>query len=212
MRTRPALLVNIIFLVVGLLVSSLLASCSSGDKPQAQFSQEVQDLVRKYLEMKQIGLEGRVHEFLSLRDSVTNAEIRAYYRMKQWVLDSLRLSNMAFNWPDIAGLPLLQDSGDGQWRRLIFVRCGQKDKNGREQCFYPVIMFRKNGDVWKFSNASTLISHKLNEDGSPRTLSQLTFHKMFCIPPSFVDLLPKDSTQAPELKPVPEGVRLPKRK
>ncbi len=76
------------------------------------------------------------------------------------------------------------------------------DKDGKEQCVYSVVLFRKNGDEWKVSSASRMASYRFNDDGTPRSLDQLSFHKMFRLPPSFADLKKKELP--PDYKPTPQ--------
>ena len=94
--------------------------------------------------------------------------------------------------PDVAGLPLYQDTIYGLWRRVIFRICDMFDEAGREQCVYPIIMFRKNGDEWKVGNASRLAAYRYDDDGEPLELTKFMFHKMFRLPPSFIDLHPRE--------------------
>jgi len=198
-----------------LLVVMVCTSCG-GDKPKgSKISSEVAELIRYYQEMKNLGLTGKVQDFLDRRDSVTNAEIAAYFKWKGWTIDSAKVSNWTFNWPDVAGLPLEQDTGDGQWRRLVFRMEGQRDqKTGKEMISFPIVLFRKEGDQWKVSSASRFVGFKFNNDGTPQTLSQFQFHEMFRIPPIFESLKQKpDSvkTAMPPFdsifKPIPRGKR-----
>jgi hypothetical protein len=170
----------------------ILASCGSNVEKGEKLDPEQTKLVRYYQEMREIGLSGRVEDFLAMRDSVTNAEVDQYFEWKGWVIDSAKVSNWAFNWPDIVGMPLEQDTIHGLWRRMVFRRCGLIDETGKEQCLYPVVLFHKDGDQWKVSNATRLASYRYNEDGSPRTLNEFMFHKLFRLPPSFDDLKERD--------------------
>jgi hypothetical protein len=136
---------------------------------------------------------------------LTNGEIAEYFKRKGWEIDSAKVSGWAYSWPDVAGMPLEQDSTNGEWRRLVFKRCGYKDDQGKEQCLYPVILLRKNGDEWKISNASRLAAYRYNDDGSEIKLSDLRFHKMFRLPPSFIDLKPKEGPSQIEAHPINPG-------
>ena len=201
---------------LSLLLVILLCTSCGGDKPKgSKIGGEVTELVRYYQEMKNLGLAGNVQEFLDKRDSVTQAEIAAYFKWKGWTIDSAKVSNWTFNWPDVAGLPLEQDTSDGQWRRLVFRQEGQRDqKSGKEMIVFPMIMFRKDGDQWKVCNASRFVGFKLNNDGTPQTLSQFQFHEMFSIPPSFESLKEKPDSAGTTMppfdsifKPIPRGKR-----
>jgi hypothetical protein len=202
-----------------LLAVMLCASCG-GDKPKgSKISSEVTELVRYYQEMKNLGLAGNVQEFLDRRDSVTKAEIAAYFKWKGWTIDSAKVSNWTFNWPDVAGLPLEQDTSDGQWRRLVFRMESQRDqKTGKEIIAFPIIMFRKESGQWKVSNASRFVGFKLNNDGTPQTLSQFQFHEMFRIPPTFEGLKEKPDSAKTAVpfdsifKPIPRGTQQPNRR
>lgn len=185
------------FLVAGILLLLMsgmmltLASCSSEKEDTLALSNEVTEMVRIYQEMRQIGLAGEVEPFQAMRDSLTKAEVDAYFERKGWVIDSAKVASWSFNWPDIAGLELYQDTIDGEWRRTIFRKCGLFEDDGKEQCLYSLIMWHKNGDEWKVSNASRLAAYRFNDDGSPLVLNTFMFHKMFRLPPSFIDLQEK---------------------
>lgn len=181
-------LVSVILLCFGAATIVASISCGSDKEKSAKLSGDVTELVRQYQEMKQIGLSGQVEPFLAMRDSLTNAEVNAYFERKGWEIDSVKVSSWSYNWPDVAGVPLIQDTTHGLWRRLIFKQCGMFDEQGREQCVYSIIMFRKNGDEWKVGNASRVASYRFNDDGSPIVLEEHRYHKMFRLPPSFIDL------------------------
>lgn len=178
----------------------ILVSCGGGRQEGAELSDEVKEMVRYYESMREIGLAGDVEKFLEMRDSVTNAEVAAYFEWRRFVLDSAKVSSWAYNWPSVAGLPLEQDTSDGEWRRLTFRREGFHDKDGKEQVIYPHVLFRKNGDIWKVSNASSLVSYRYNDDGSLRTLSQLTYNKLFLVPPSFDPLKEPPATDSMSIR------------
>jgi hypothetical protein len=204
MRFRPVLRLG--HFTIGATVALIMASCGSGGSKEGEPSREVTELVRYYQEMKVLGQTGQVEQFLNMRDSVTSAEIRAYSRMKRWRIDSVRVAGWTNTWPDVAGLPLEQDSINGLWRRLAFRECGKLDKYGKEQCLYSVIMFHKDGAKWKVSNASRMASYRYNPDGSLCTLNQLNFQEMFRLPPSFEDLKPKPDSL--KTAPVPLPVKI----
>jgi hypothetical protein len=190
-----------LLLCLAVIIMMIAISCGSEEEKGATLSGDVSELVRYYHTMKQVGLAGRVDEFLDMRDSLTRAEIDSYYSWKGWTFDSIKVSDMAYHWPDIAGMALEQDTTYELWRRLVFRQCELYDTAGKEQCLYPVVLFRKNGDVWKVSNASRLASYRYNDDGSLRTLDQLSFHKLFRLPPDFIDLKKKERPSDYQIQP-----------
>ncbi len=206
------------FLISGVLLLLLpgmmlaFVSCGSEKNESGALSKEVAEMVRYYQEMRKIGLVGEVEPFLAMRDSLTKAEIDVYFERKGWVIDSTKVSDWSFNWPDIAGLPLHQDTIDGLWRRMIFRQCGLFDEASREQCVYSVIMWRKNGDEWKVANATRVAAYRFNEDGSPLVLHKFLFHKMFRLPPSFIDLHEKVGPSNIEPRPLYPVETQPKKK
>ena len=118
MRTR---ILNLVVVLCALLAGTiLLISCGSDSSEGDKLSGDIREMVRYYQEMKELGLAGDVEAFLARRDSVTKDEVGRYFEGKGWVIDSTKVSNWCFNWPDVAGLPLVQDTGDGEWRRLLF--------------------------------------------------------------------------------------------
>ena len=204
MRFRPVLRLACFSVVAAAVL--FVASCGSGGSKKSELSRDVTDLVRYYQEMKILGQSGQVEQFLGMRDSVTKAEVQAYSDFKKWPIDSVRVAGWVKTWPDVAALPLQEDSINGLWRRLTFCECGKLDKDGKEQCIYSMIMFHKDGDAWKVSNATRLASYRFNPDGSPRTLDQLNPHRMFRLPPSFEDLKPKPDTLKTAPVPIPQHI------
>jgi len=157
---------------------------NQGDK----LTTEQRQMVRDYLTIKEVGLTGNVGQFMALRDSLTGAKVRAYFEMTKRVIDSLRVVQWAYYWPSVAGLPVVEDTSDGEWRRLLFHQATGVDDQGVEKSNYAIVLFRKNGDVWKVSNASSLMTPVLNPDGSRKTIDQFTYHRLFRVPPDFRDL------------------------
>ena len=181
----------------------LLAACGSEKKMSMPSGETAEDLIEYYNTMRQVGLAGKVAEFVAMRDSVTNAEVADYYKWHGWELDSAKVSNWAFNWPEVDDFTIVQDTISGLWRRILFQKCEIFDKDGREKCLYPMILFRKEGDQWKVSNATRMAAPRYTLEGNPITLDKLTFHRMFGLPPSFEDLhqqpvLPSDSSRPAE--------------
>jgi len=194
---RPKYIAIAVLMVAGVWLFFGMVSCGSGND-------EMTDIVRYYHEMKAVGLNGLVDRFLSMRDSVTNAYVDTYYTWRGWEMDSAKVYQMAFGWPDIAGLPLVQDSISGRWRRLVFRQCGLHDEKNRELCMFPVILLGKNGDQWKISNVYRIAWPRYREDGSERTVDGLNFHKLFQLPPSFEDLVPREGEpMVPEMQKIP---------
>jgi hypothetical protein len=197
---KPLLLTAAILLALGLF--------GCGEKKPAEQkpippTSDLSRLVEYYQRMKRFGMEGKVVEFQALRDSVTKVRVDYFLSTHGGVIDSARVATWAYTWPNIEGLPLMQDTSDGEWRRLTFYIEGLKDKNGVEKMTYPVVIYRKNGNVWRVSNSSLLGSDKMDKDGRPILLSQLTYHKMFRIPPDFEDLLkPPEVNTRPKPQPV----------
>lgn len=191
---------TMVVILVGL---ALLLPAACGRKQAqpdkiVQLSPEQTELVRNYLEMKQIGLAGNVDSFWARRDSVSKAFILDMFKMHKTTLDSHIVSAWAYTWPDVAGLPLVQDSSDGQWRRLIFIIDNLVDSAGRQKALYPVVMFRKEHDQWKVANASRMSAYKFDKQGKEIPFASLTFHELFRIPPTFPNL---DSIAARDANP-----------
>jgi hypothetical protein len=83
-----------------------LVSCGSNKEkePGVQSGDEITRLVRSYQTMREIGLAGKVEQFLAMRDSLTNGEIAEYFQRRGWVIDSAKVSGWAYSWPDVAGM------------------------------------------------------------------------------------------------------------
>ncbi|MEE9441940.1 MAG: hypothetical protein V3V99_04665 [candidate division Zixibacteria bacterium] len=171
-----------------LIASLLIISCGSDSGDPKKLSSEQTGLVRKYQTMKLAGMAGDVTAFLSMRDSVTNVEIGNYQKNWGWTIDSTKVSNWATNWPDVAGLPIFQDTTDGEWRRLVFAHEPTINEKGEEVILYSVILWRKNNDEWKVSNATRMMGRLYNPDGTKAVLNEFSFHRLFRIPPVFDDL------------------------
>lgn len=187
------------------LVLLLPAACGKGNSQPEKITKlnpELTELVRFYQEMKQFGLAGNVDSFWARRDSVSKAFILDMFGRHGTVVDSAVVAAWSYTWPDIAGLPLVQDTGDGQWRRLVFIIDSLVDKEGRQKALYPVVMFRKENGGWKVANASRLAAYKLDKQGKEVPFRSLTFHELFRIPPTFPNL---DSIAAREAGP-PRGI------
>lgn len=184
-----------ILVLVGLWLSHGMVSCGSGESGTSELDPEISDLVRYYQEMKAVGLNGMVERFVAMRDSVTTALVDTYFTLQGWVLDSAKVSQWAYNWPDVAGLPLVQDSIQGRWRRLIFRQCGMFDEAGRETCMFSVIIFARSGDRWKVSNATRSAAFRYDPDGTEHTVGELMFHGMFQLPPSYDHLKPPEPNE-----------------
>jgi hypothetical protein len=169
----------------------LPAACGKSDSQPEKITKldpELTEMVRYYQEMKQLGLAGNVDSFWARRDSVSKAFILNMFRMHGSTLDSNVVASWAYTWPDIAGLPLVQDSTDGQWRRLVFIIDNLVDSAGRQKALYPVIMFRKENGQWKVANASRLAAFKFDKQGKEIPFRSLTYHDLFRIPPTFPNL------------------------
>jgi len=199
----------VLFIIIIPLSAFWALSCSSEKDAGKgmEISGETTELIRYYQEMKEIGLRGEVEAFLERRDSVTKAEVGAYFDRKGWIIDSAKVSNWAYNWPNVAGMTMVEDSIHGPWRRMVFRQCGMFDEQGREQCIYPMIMWHKDGDQWKVSNASRLAAFRYDNEGNEVDILRLTFHRMFRLPPSFIDLHPKEGPSDIEFHPIkPEDI------
>jgi hypothetical protein len=193
---QRALLVTVVGLVL-----LLPAACGKGkSQPEkiTKLNPELTELVRYYQEMKQFGLAGNVDSFWARRDSVSKAFILDMFGRHGTTLDSAVVAAWAYTWPDVAGLPLVQDTGDGQWRRLVFIIDSLVDKEGRQKALYPIVMFRKENGEWKVANASRLAAYKLDKQGKEIPFSSLTYHELFRIPPTFPNL---DSIAARDANP-----------
>lgn len=188
MSYRHIQLLHIFFAAIILLSTALLSGCGTKSGQPQELTDEQEELVRYYHTMKDVGLTGDVKAFNEMRDSLTRDKVMTYFRDGRRIVDSAKVSNWAYYWPDVAGLPIVQDSADGEWRRLLFMRDDLTDKDGREMAVYPMILFRKNNDTWKVSNASRLKSYKFDLEGNPRTVADFTYHELFRIPPDFSDI------------------------
>jgi hypothetical protein len=186
MRRRYLLLSILALLCAALSFGPI--SCSSKKEPETNLSPEVTGLVRKYQEMKTAGLNNKKAKFVHMRDSVTRTEVAGYFRRTGRIIDSAKIYQWAFSWPDVAGLPLVQDSINGRWRRLIFRQCGLYEPSGIEDCVFPVVLFGKDGDDWNVSNACKIGGHRYKADGSEVGLDDLKFNDLFLLPPSFEQL------------------------
>ncbi|MDD4050860.1 MAG: hypothetical protein PHR28_03025 [candidate division Zixibacteria bacterium] len=176
--------------LVGLILL-LPTACGKGNsQPEkiTKLNSELTEMVRYYQEMKQFGLAGNVDSFWARRDSVSKAFILDMFGRRGTVLDSGVVAAWAYTWPDIAGHPLVQDTTDGQWRRLVFIIDSLVDKDGRQKALYPVVMFRKENGQWKVANASRLAAYKLDKQGKKIPFKSLTYHELFRIPPTFPNL------------------------
>lgn len=197
---QRALLVTLVGLTL-----LLPAACGKGDsqpKKITTLNSEQTEMVRYYQEMKQFGLAGNVDSFWARRDSVSKAFILDMFGRRGTVLDSGVVAAWAYTWPDIAGLPLVQDTSDGQWRRLVFIIDSLKDNEGRQKALYPIVMFRKENGRWKVANASRLAAYKLDKQGKEIPFKSLTYHELFRIPPTFPNL---DSVAVRDANP-PRGI------
>jgi len=186
-RTFTTLLLMLVFLAG----TALMVSCSEKrtiPKKIDKLTAEQTDLIRYYHQIKQAGQAGRIDLVLRERDSVTMDFVRRFFEMRGIPIDSNIVASWANSWPDVAGLPLIQDSINGNWRRLLFMIDGIRDKENREKILLPILMFRLENGEWKFSNTSRLSSFKYGPDAKPIALEDLTFHEMFRMPPSFPDL------------------------
>lgn len=204
---RRRYMLPLVLALIALALSFGPISCGSKDKPQTNLNPEVTQLVRKYQEMKTAGLRNEMSKFIHMRDSVTRMEVSNYFRRTKRVIDSAKIYQWAFSWPDVAGLPLVQDSTNGRWRRLIFRQCGLTDAAGIDDCIFSVVLFGKDGDVWNISNACKIGQHHYKADGSEISVDDLDFNDLFLLPPSFEPLYRQqigDSANArpPSLKPV----------
>lgn len=205
----------LILLVLTLTVAALVLgpiSCGSKKEPKSNLSPEVTELVRKYEEMKMAGLNAQMAKFMHMRDSTTRMEVADYFRRTGRAIDSAKIYQWAFNWPDVAGLPLVQDSVNGRWRRLIFRQCGLTDSEGKEDCIFSVVLFGKNDDMWNVSNACKIGERRYKDDGSEIAVDDLVFNDLFLLPPSFEALYKQqvgDTVTPPPLKRIDPKTGLP---
>ncbi len=192
-------------LILGLLLLVPIACGSGSSQPEkvTVLSSEVTQLLWQYEHMRELGRAGQADSFMARRDSVTSAFAKGYYSRANRSIDSGVVWRGAADWPDVAGLPLIQDTTDGQWRRLTFVTTGARNKKGQQMMLYPIIMFRKEGSTWKVSNASRLLAPKFDKNGKEVLFSSLTYGQMFCVPPVIpnLDSLPINPPSGPPPKP-----------
>lgn len=205
-------------LVLAAALFFIFSGCGKGKSeptPTTSLSPEVTELVRYYEEMRQFGRTGQIDSFWARRDSVTSAFTKDLYRRNQKAIDSVIVFKWVDTWPNIAGLPLIQDTSNGEWRRLVFVVDSLQDKSGRVKTMYPIVLFRKEGAVWKVSNGSRMSAYKATKKGEALPFSHLTFHDLFCIPPIFPNLdslsaksgPPPTPEREPKMPPPNEGVK-----
>lgn len=202
---RRYLLISILALL-GAALSFGPISCGSNGEPKTNLNPEVTELVRKYQEMKMAGLSNQKSKFIHMRDSVTRTEVADYFRRTGRVIDSAKIYQWAFNWPDVAGLPLVQDSINGRWRRLIFRKCGLINAAGTEDCMFSVVLFGKDGDEWNVSNACRIGGHRYKTGGVEISVDDLTFNDLFLLPPSFKALHNQQASDS--AAPPPSGRRI----
>ena len=177
--------------LIGTIVLIGLISCGKKNEDSAQLqppSKEVSALVDSYQKIKAIAMAGEVDQFRERRDSLTMATVDAYIARIGGKVDSARVSMWGTNWPNVTGLPLVQDTSNGEWRRLTFTIIGSKDFKGKEKSTYPAILFRKNGSTWKVSNALLMGSDKFDKNGQLILYKDMIYPPMFSIPPDFAEL------------------------
>ena len=187
---RSAYVAKMTLVVLGAALVFSLVSCGKKDEqPQMQVqSKEVIGLVDYYQKMKALAMTGKVEKFREMRDSLTQAIVDKYIAKIQGRVDSERVSMWGKNWPNVVGLPLVEDSSNGEWRRLTFTIIGAKDYDGKDKVVFPVVLFRKNGSQWKVSNASQMGGDKVDKNGHPILLKDMIYPEMFKIPPDFSEL------------------------
>jgi hypothetical protein len=182
-------------LVTACLITTLtlvgLISCGKKQDeaaPMKSPSKEQIALVDAYQKTKSVGMTGNVAEFRKMRDSLTMATIDAYIVRIGGKVDSARVTMWGTQWPNVTGLPLVEDSSNGEWRRLTFTIIGSRDKTGKEKYVYPVVLMRKNGSTWKVSNAILMGGDKFDHEGKIIPFKDVPFPPMFSIPPVFDEL------------------------
>lgn len=199
------------------LILLLPAACGKGSSQPEKITTlnaEQTELVRHYQEMKQLGLQGKVDSFVARRDSVTMAFIMDMFKRHGSTIDSATVAGWAYTWPDVAGLPLVQDTSDGLWRRLVFIIDNLADSAGRAKALYPIVMFRKENGQWKVANASRLAAYKFNKQGKEIPFTSLTYHELFRIPPTFPNLdsiAVRDANPPKPIRVIPNPGRQPRR-
>jgi hypothetical protein len=182
-----------VFLIATLVALVSLVSCAGKKEEAAPATQtpsgEVSALVDTYQKLKALAVAGKVAQFCELRDSLTMANVRVYIEKTGGRVDSARINMWGENWPNVTGLSLVQDSTNGEWRRLTFTIPGSRDHKGREKSVYPVVLFRKNGSTWKVSNAFLMGSDKYDKNGRLILHKEMIYPAMFNLPPVFDELL-----------------------
>ncbi|MEZ5357565.1 MAG: hypothetical protein R3F48_01960 [Candidatus Zixiibacteriota bacterium] len=205
-RTRRFLLLlsaSLLFPVLFCFVSCDSQKTGEENKP----NKEQRELIDYFLRMKEAGLDKDMLTFLDMRDSLTQAKVAAYFTHWGRAINGLKVSEWAYNWPQVVGLPIIEDSTNGEWRRLIFKMPDVYDKEGRRKAVYPIIMFRNNDGVWKVSNASRKSSYYNTIDGDTIKFSDFTYHPFFQLPPNFDDLNKMPGEEMPyEMERGPSGV------
>ena len=107
------------------------------------------------------------------------------------------MSDWAVTWTVVDDLELVQDSSNGEWRRLVFLETGFADDEGNPYIKYPMVLYHLVEDDWVFSNATQLGSYKLDHQGNEIQIEDLKFHSLFELPPTFPDLQ-LEKTEPPE--------------
>jgi hypothetical protein len=163
----------------------LATSCDKSDSAATvELTPEVKKLIEDYDNLKQAGLAGDEDAFWQLRDSFI------YYRVKEQdvrigaTIDSARLANWVYNWPVVDDIPLIQDTSNAGWRRLVFRREGLVNSVGEEIVSYPILMYHMNPDGWRVHIASSVKELKVDDQGNPIRFDDIELSKMFGLPPS----------------------------
>lgn len=189
----------------------LLSGCEKGDpgiKTSEPTAEQI-EVIREYVKLKAIGMDGKLGQFIQLRDSITMQIIAEYFARSDRSIDAKQVKSWATNWPEVAGLPIVQDSTLDRWRRIVFKRPTVFGDNTVEKAIYPILFFGLNDGEWRVSNATKVRSNMYNPDSTLRTIDQFTYHDLFRLPPDFTTLLPQDpniviDTTAPRGRPVSE--------
>lgn len=196
--TRRAIFRFYLFSIVLLLIALGLTACDNykaGEERKA--NKEQRELINYFVTMKSAGLNKDMLTFIDMRDSLTHAKVAEYFTAWGRAINGQKVSEWAYNWPDVVGLPIVEDSISGEWRRLIFKMPDVEDKEGRLKAVYPIIMFRNNNGTWKVSNASRKASYYNSIDGDTIKFSDFTYHPFFQLPPNFSDLNKKPGDPMP---------------
>jgi len=178
---------NLMILFIGFILI-VLVSCGSKRRKPIPLSPEQSEMIKYYQTMKQKGIAGITSQFIDMRDEKTMDFVDELFIKRLRRVSPDIVQKWAYSWPDVAGLPLIQDTSDGEWRRFVFVQEGPPDPHGRERLIYPMVIWRWNDTIWKVSNASRLMSTKEDADGNEIVFSDLQVNDMFRIPPHFPDL------------------------